>query len=546
MMKYFQIKNHEFLYKYIILTQILFFLLTGILLFRVYNLSFDNILFHKGNLFIFVFLFTLCPLLQKIDLKVPHYIVLWDLLIMTFYIGVVGYFLIQEQESLFKIVLFMPVITMALKYGVRTAYFFALVSCVPLFTSSYAQQFITLDIDIVLAGVIFLLAWLLGNLAENEFAYRNELERLATHDGLTDIFNHRSFQNILKQEIKKAMKMDSCLTLMMLDIDYFKQYNDAYGHQEGDKVLCDLAQIFQETIGERGFCARYGGEEFAVILPGINLAQGKAVGEELNQKIQNHVFYGAEILPQGRLTISIGVAAYPLHALNREKLIKKADEALYRAKFISKNRVESYYSDFDQISLFLKDEEKELFNSISAFTMIINAKDDYTYGHSLRVMDLAKRLALRLELEGLLIQQITSGALLHDIGKMEIPREILNKQGKLTKKEWELFRLHPGWGADIIAPLKSLNILADIICYHHENFDGTGYPEGIKGEEIPLGARILRIVDSYDAMTTNRPYQCAMSIEAALEDLAGYSGTYYDPWILKEFIQMMKEANFPQ
>jgi diguanylate cyclase (GGDEF)-like protein/putative nucleotidyltransferase with HDIG domain len=543
MMKYFQIKTHRFLNKYITLTQILFFLLTGILLFRVYNISFENIMFQKGHLLLFVFLFTLCPLLQKVNLKALNYPVIWDFLIMAVYIGVVVYFLILEQDPLFRIVLLMPVITMALKYGVLLAYFFAVVSSLPLFINSYANQFVTVDVDIVLTGVIFLLAWLLGNLAENEYASRKELERLATHDGLTDILNHRCFQSILKKEINKAREKQTFLTLIILDIDYFKQYNDAYGHQEGDKVLYDLAQMLQEIIGDRGFCARYGGEEFAVILPERDLAQGKAVGEELNQMIQNHDFHGAEILPEGRLTISIGVAVFPLHASNEKILIKKADEALYRAKFISRNRVESYYSDFDQITLFLKEEEKELFNSISAFTMIINAKDDYTYGHSLRVMELAKRLALRLELKGELIQQITSGALLHDIGKMEIPRDILNKQGRLTKKEWELFRQHPGWGADIISPLKSLSELSDIISCHHENFDGTGYPEGIRGEDIPLGARILRIVDSYDAMTTVRPYQSALSSEAALEDLAKYSGTHYDPWILKEFIQMMRESN---
>ncbi|WP_214659169.1 diguanylate cyclase [Candidatus Formimonas warabiya] len=465
---------------------------------------------------------------------------------MGIYIVVAVFFLSKEYDDLFKIVLLMPVIIMALKYGVRMALFTALVLSSVLFMIGYFKHFIDIDADIVFSSVLFLLAWLLGNMTETEYSIRTELERLATHDGLTDIYNHRSFQNLLDQELEKAQKENNSVSLILLDIDYFKYYNDAYGHQEGDRVLVSLAQILKETVGKLGYCARYGGEEFGVILPGIGIHRAKDIGEAIRRRIEESNFPGVNVFPKGKLTASIGIAEFPLNANNKEKLIKKADEALYRAKFVSKNRVESYYSVFDEVSLPLKEEEKELFNSISAFTMVINAKDRYTYGHSLRVMEMAKNLSLRMEVEAKLIQEITFGALLHDIGKVEISREVLNKPGKLNENEWNLLKMHPVWGADIVDPLKSFYRVKEIILYHHENYDGTGYPSGICGEDIPLGARILRIVDSYDAMTTDRPYKAGMSLEQALEELDRYSGTHYDAVLLKEFKKMVLEMDEAQ
>ena len=139
----------------------------------------------------------------------------------------------------------------------------------------------------------------------------------------------------------------------------------------------------------------------------------------------------------------------------------------------------------------------------------------------------------------LLKRNLIYGSLLHDIGKIEISREVLNKPKKLNQSEWEMFKQHPQWGADIIRPIKTLQDSLEIILYHHENYDGTGYPKGLKGKDIPIGARILRIVDSYDAITTNRPYKEAMSKEQAVEELAKYSGTHYDPIILEQFCEMI-------
>jgi diguanylate cyclase (GGDEF)-like protein/putative nucleotidyltransferase with HDIG domain len=540
-MKLFENKRNTYVQKYIILTQVVFFMLIGILLFRISNISFESFFAKLNTVYLFMLLFALVPLLQTLNLKFANYQVFCDLVIIVIYIIVSTLFLVREQEELSKVVLLMPVIVMALKYGSLMAYGAAVFSSVSLFIVGLLTDFKSADIDIMYCSIFLLLAWLLGNMTETEHEIRMELERLATHDGLTNIYNHRSFQNILDLELEKAKKENSKVSLVLLDIDYFKYYNDAYGHQEGDKILQELAKLLTSAIGSLGYCARYGGEEFAVILPDLGINDAKEVGERIRENIENYNFPGKNVFPEGKLTASIGVAEYPLNADNKEKLIKKTDEALYRAKFVSKNRVESYYSIFDEVSLVLKEEEKELFNSISAFTMVINAKDRYTYGHSLRVMELAKNLSLRMEVKADLIQDITFGALLHDIGKVEISRQILNKPNRLNSLEWDVFRQHTIWGAEIIDPLKSLHGVKEIVLYHHENFDGTGYPEGISGDNIPLGARILRIVDSYDAMTTDRPYKMAMSLDQALEELDRYSGIHYDPIILLEFKVMMLE-----
>jgi diguanylate cyclase (GGDEF)-like protein/putative nucleotidyltransferase with HDIG domain len=540
-MKLFENKRSTYINRYITLSQVVFFLLIGILLFRVTHISFETVFLKLNIIFLFMLGLAMIPLIQTLNIKFPNYEIICDFFIISVYIIVSIMFLIKEQGELSKIVLLMPVIIMALKYGVSMAYLAAGFSTVSLFVVGVFSGFNSADFDIMYIGIFLLLAWLLGNMTETEHNIRKELERLATHDGLTDIYNHRSFQNILDLELEKAKNENNKVSLILLDIDYFKFYNDAYGHQEGDKVLQKLAQLLTDTVGNKGYCARYGGEEFAVILPGFNINEAKEVGEQIREVFESYKFPGTNVFPDGKLTASIGVAEYPLNADTKEKLIKKTDEALYRAKFVSKNRVESYYSVFDELSLFLKEDEKELFNSISAFTMVINAKDSYTYGHSLRVMELAKNLSLRMDLNNDLIQEISFGALLHDIGKIEISREILNKPNKLNSLEWDIFRQHPIWGAEIIAPLKSLKGVKEIILYHHENYDGTGYPEGISGNNIPIGAKILRIVDSYDAMTTDRPYKVAFSLDQALEELDRYSGSHYDPYILAEFKIMMRE-----
>lgn len=541
-MKIFQNKRDESINSYIMFSQVCFFLLIGLLVFRNFGVSFDNYFYKIPIAMVFCIILVIIPFIQRLNFcnKQKNYL-LSDIGSYLFYLIFASCLLVKESDHFFNVVLMMPVIMMALKYGANVALVSAVFSSGAVLIVSGIKDYMTIDADIMFSGIMFLLAWLLGNMTETEHNIRKELERLATYDGLTNLYNHRSFQQLMDQEIVKAENNGKNLSLIMLDIDYFKYYNDAFGHQKGDVVLKELADTLRNVIGSLGYCARYGGEEFAVILPGLNIAVAKTLGEEIRKELAAKDFPGKEIFPEECLTVSVGIAEFPLNAQNKVELIKIADEALYRAKFVSKNKVESYYSIFDEMESCLKEDERQLFNSIKAFTMVINAKDRYTYGHSIRVMEMAKMLAVRIELDPTLVQEISFGALLHDIGKVEITREVLNKPGNLNNKEWQTFYQHPIWGADIIDPLKSLKETKSIILYHHENFDGTGYPYRIKGEEIPVGARLLRIIDSFDAMTTKRSYKDAMSPEQALEDLRKYAGTYYDPVLLQQFEEMIWE-----
>jgi diguanylate cyclase (GGDEF)-like protein len=528
--------------KFILATQTLFFLLLAILIHRVLKHNSDiSSLYSLSSSLAFIILISLIPLIRLVNTKYVFFIDLWIIFI---YILITSCLLYFENEDIFKILFLMPVVISALRYPIKFSYSITIFVLFFLFLIGFLNNFSSIDADIMLSGVLFLLAWLLGNMTETEAKIRKELERLATHDSLTDILNHRSFQALLDEKLEEAKKENTSISLILLDIDFFKVYNDSLGHQKGDQVLKEVADILKNASKEIGYCARYGGEEFVIILPKTGIKAAKALAEEIRRKVEETEFPGIDLLPKGKLTISIGIAEFPSMADNKERLIQKADEALYKAKFVSKNKVETYFSVFDELSLSLKDEEKELFNSIRTLTMVINAKDRYTYGHSERVMEMAKKFAEIIGLDEQQTKDIIFGSLLHDIGKIEISREVLNKPTKLNDLEWQMTKQHPQWGADIIRPLKSLKGSLDIVLYHHENYNGTGYPKGLKGEEIPFGARLLRIIDSYDALTSHRPYKEAMSQEQAIEELQKYSGIHYDPEMLEKFCKMILESKW--
>jgi diguanylate cyclase (GGDEF)-like protein len=446
-----------------------------------------------------------------------------------------------DRESFFRILLLMPIVASALSYGVREGYIWAFFASMGLVVLNIINKDQNVDVDILAISSYWLFAWLLGKMTEAEFENREELQKQAAVDGLTGVFNHRVFYSLLDEYFLKAKVAAKNMTIIMIDIDFFKYYNDAYGHQKGDRVLNQVAQLIEEEAGDEGICARYGGDEFAVILPNASSSAGMEMGEKVRAAVEAASFEGMNILPKGRLTVSIGVASYPEHAASKEQLIQKADEALYRAKDIKTNKVELYYSVFDEIEKNLQDKEKNLLSSLRTLLMVVNAKDRYTYGHSERVMNYAVQIGRKLALWEWEVQDLMVGALLHDIGKIEVSREVLNKGGKLTREEWEAIRMHPSWGADMIRPISSLVGAVNIILYHHENYNGSGYPFGLKGRDIPLGARILRLADSFDAMTTNRPYKNAVAVRDVIHELQELKGIFYDPDVVDCFVGYMQE-----
>lgn len=287
--------------------------------------------------------------------------------------------------------------------------------------------------------------------------------------------------------------------------------------------------------------ARYGGEEFAILLPNTQEKEAINIAEKIRKKIEYTYFEGEENQPNGNLTVSMGISVYPYKAKSDVELIKSADDALYRAKFFNKNRVEAYTSILDELKNDIDEKHIDLVTSIKTLISVINAKDRYTYGHVERVVLYSRLLADKLKLAEEDKKNFIYGAYMHDIGKINISREILNKKMPLTKEEWEILKQHPLNGVEIIKPVGSLQNISDLILHHHERYDGKGYPDKLKGEDIPFLARALTVVDSFDAMTSNRPYNRRRTYEEAIEELKRCSNTQFDSYIVEKFIEVIIE-----
>jgi diguanylate cyclase (GGDEF)-like protein/putative nucleotidyltransferase with HDIG domain len=395
-----------------------------------------------------------------------------------------------------------------------------------------------------LLGVLSFCAimWTLGVSYRSYYKMFDHFRALSEKDELTKLYNHRYFQ----EQLELTLKNEEKLTLLLLDIDHFKIYNDTFGHPQGDKLLREISDLLISNIPLNGVACRYGGEEFAIILPNVDTKEALSIAESIRKKVADYPFYGREYMPEKCVTVSIGVSTSPEMATKREQLIMLADQALYKTKYSSRNKVQLYTSVIDELKgnyQFHSKDEEEVLQTLRTFLMIINSKDRYTYGHTERIMEYAERLAHKIGLSPTEVKKIRYGALLHDIGKVEVPTEILNKTTKLDQEEWETIKNHVVWGEQMVQSIKELHHCLPMIRHHHERFDGKGYPDQLGGKNIPLEARILSIVDSFDAMTTNRPYQKAKTIPQAIEEIIKCSGTQFDPELIKPFLEAIIELH---
>lgn len=384
------------------------------------------------------------------------------------------------------------------------------------------------------------ITYLLSQAFRQHFELYKEVAHKANIDDLTGLYNHGAFKEHLEKEVRIARETGQPLSVAILDIDDFKKYNDLYGHLQGDQLLKKFGNLLKMEAEENHFLvARYGGEEFSLIMPNTPQSEAMTFVNQLRKKTNNTPFDGVEILPYGCLSFSGGIAEWEKETYDASALLNKADMAAYNAKDQGKNMVliYSHQSDYSaQQSLNLENDIAEAEQQLKIFL----SKDVYTYRHSKRVYQYAIDFSKKLQLNDQERKTLMLGALVHDIGKLEIPREILGKKGKLDPDEWAIMKKHVTWGKEIISTDKTHSDLIPLVELHHERYDGNGYPYGLKGDNIPKLARILCILDSFDAMTTERPYQKTKSFEEAIEELKNCAGTQFDPVLVAEFINMIK------
>ncbi|MBI4285131.1 MAG: diguanylate cyclase [Chloroflexi bacterium] len=377
-----------------------------------------------------------------------------------------------------------------------------------------------------------------GVVIENAQLYSQALVRANT-DGLTGLYNHRYFHERLEQEIARSSRFGHIFTVIMLDIDLFKTYNDNHGHLAGDDVLRRIGDYVKSSIRTIDVASRYGGEEFAIVLPQTRLEDAHVVAERIRKTVESRTI--SRGMP---VTVSLGVASWPLDGVMKEEIIARADAALYRAKQSGRNRtcLSTEVTGNEEKSTPATGAEAgpRTLSTVYALAATVDAKDHYTYGHSKKVSEYAVALADAIGLPLDKVATIRAAALLHDIGKIGIPDSILNKKGPLTDEEWEVVKEHPRLGVEILRHVIDLVHCLPAVMHHHEHFDAKGYPAGFMGDSIPIEARILAIADAYDAMTSQRPYREQLSPQKAMEELKQCAGTQFDIQLVEVFRKVIE------
>jgi diguanylate cyclase (GGDEF)-like protein/PAS domain S-box-containing protein len=397
--------------------------------------------------------------------------------------------------------------------------------------------------------------------AELELLKSNEkLKESALIDSYTGLYNHRYLEDAVEAEFHRARRYAHSLAIIMLDIDYFKSINDLYGHQFGDTVLKQFSQQIKTMVRRYDIVVRFGGEEFIIVSPGIDREQVLSFSQRILESLNLHNF--GDKKHKVKLKVSIGAVSYPEdRATSGMDMVNSADQVLTKAKETGGNRV-YLLTDIKKgrgpvsngrpkawdvkvlkgkIDKLNKKANQSLTEAILAFAKTIELKDHYTGEHVEITGHYATMIARKLGLTKDEIELIRQASILHDLGKIGISEKILLKKSKLTKEEFEEIKKHPQIGADILRPIHFLRGLIPIIFYHHERWDGKGYPTCIRGEEIPIGARIMAIADVYQALTSDRPYRKAYSKARAMKIIKEGAGTQFDPRITGVFLKILQE-----
>ncbi|HLX33172.1 MAG TPA: diguanylate cyclase [Gaiellaceae bacterium] len=364
--------------------------------------------------------------------------------------------------------------------------------------------------------------------------------RLALTDPLTGLGNHRGFHERLQRELDAAEHNGTPVALCLVDLDDLKTINDRFGHPMGDSVLGHIAS----RLRQGGEAFRLGGDEFAVLLPDHDERHATAVARSIVERIA-----ALEIDGVGPVTVSAGVATFPTQGAGRAELIRLADSALYWAKEDGKNRVRAYAAEsilranLEQLAD--SPDRAARYRAAESLAQAVDARDVFTGRHSQRVGDYAARIARRLGADEPTVELTRLAGSLHDLGKLAIPEELLRKPTTLSDGERLVLERHPQIGYRMLESL-GVEPVAEWVLHHHERWDGSGYPTGLAGEQIPLGARIVFVADAFDAMTSDRDptraHREPRTEEEALAELERCAGTQFDPAVVEAFAAELRGA----
>jgi diguanylate cyclase (GGDEF)-like protein/putative nucleotidyltransferase with HDIG domain len=439
------------------------------------------------------------------------------------------------------------------------------------------------------------LADLIAGALHNALSFQKAQEQAIT-DGLTGVKTHRFFMEALSAEWKRSTRAGRAFALVLMDLDRFKFVNDFYGHLEGDLVLQRVGHILETNCRRSDVVARYGGDEFVILMPETNMEHARQLATKLRGWVS-----ADPLLREKNISASFGIACYPLHGATPQELIQVADASMYLSKHQGGNAVstadhfdpneakkwkrdvleaylgvtlkrlfstgpeafEEIYSRLKQFTESLAATEtlhgtvaaaavegppslpQAVLDTVTSLAFAIDAKDHYTQGHSQKVSAYAALIAEALGMTALEVEEIRLGAVLHDIGKVAIPETILNKNGPLNPDEWEIMKSHVTFGAKILEPLTPLSRIREMVLHHHEFFDGSGYPNALAGEDIPLGARIIAVADAFDTITSDRTYKKARAAAEAFAELERCANAQFDGHIVGLFVHAMRQLPNP-
>jgi diguanylate cyclase (GGDEF)-like protein len=415
------------------------------------------------------------------------------------------------------------------------------------------------------------LADLLATALHNVFVFQ-KMEQQSITDPLTGIKTRRYFNEALQLESKRAMRSGRPFSVVIIDLDKFKEVNDTMGHLEGDLVLARIGRLLDQKVRQSNVVARYGGDEFVVLMPETGVEQATILSERLRLWIATD-----PMLNERRVTGSFGVAEFPLHGSNVEEIIRVADAGMYKAKHAGGNKVFSMAPTLDAETLGQhrqlihahlesilrrehvpnanevldalekiskavseKDCQAVLMDAVRTVTRALESRELHATGHGETVASYVRAIGEELALPDADLAELIFAAQVHDVGKIILHERLLNKPTALNFDEYQLVKSHSAVGADILAAVPGTEQAQKFVLHHQERFDGGGYPNGLKGEQIPLGARIIAVAEAYVNMTSDRAYADGKTPVEAMLDLERSSGTQFDGMIVRILIKQLK------